>query len=279
MAEPSLGDAGGPAERAAAREEARERADAARQEARERADANLRTRRERMDSAREVTRDRVDAAREATAERVEKARLTFRRLTGLDRSGPPPPQTLPGEPWRVWTIPNVIGFVRLATLPVFLALALSSESGTDPLPAALFIAVAVSDYADGIAARVTGQYSRFGALLDPVVDRLLVVSGVVVCWHFELLPRWAIALLVARELFMLVAGQLWLRKGLQLAINWPGRAAVWPTMAAIGGGLCGVPTAGEVLLYIGLALSWLATALYVRSGVRQLRARRLSSSA
>ena len=276
MAEPSVGEGG---DRAAAREDARRRAAAARQESRERADAALRARRERMDSAREVTRDRVDAAREATAERVEQARLTFRRLTGLDRSGPPPPQTLPGAPWNVWTLPNAIGFVRLAALPVFVVLALRSPTGTDPLPAALFIAVAVSDYADGIAARVTGQYSRFGALLDPVVDRMLVVCGLAVCWHFELLPRWAIAVLIARELFMLAAGQVWLRKGLQLTINWPGRAAVWPTMTAIGFALGGLPTAGEVLLYIGLVLSWLATALYVRSGVEQLRGRRLSSSA
>ena len=68
----------------------------------------------------------------------------------------------------------------------------------------LFAVIAWSDYLDGIAARVTGQYSRFGALLDPLVDRLLVISGVIVCWKFELLPRWALALLVARELFMLV---------------------------------------------------------------------------
>jgi phosphatidylglycerophosphate synthase len=56
------------------------------------------------------------------------------------------------------------------------------------------------DYADGIAARVTRQYSRLGALMDPVTDRLLVVSGVVVTWHFDLLPRWALAVLAVREL-------------------------------------------------------------------------------
>ena len=53
---------------------------------------------------------------------------------------------------------------------------------------------------------MTRPVQPFGALLDPVVDRLLVVGGVVVCWHFELLPRWALAVLVARELFMLVRG-------------------------------------------------------------------------
>ena len=58
---------------------------------------------------------------------VERRRLTFRRLSGLDRSGPPPPQTQAGQPLRPWTIPNAIGYVRLALIPVFLVLALGSE--------------------------------------------------------------------------------------------------------------------------------------------------------
>lgn len=206
------------------------------------------------------------------ARSAERTRLTFGRLAGLDRSGPPPPQTLPGQPWNPWTIPNAIGFARLGLIPVFLALALSSKSGTDALPAVIFAVIAWSDYLDGMAARITGQYSRLGALLDPVVDRLLVVSGLLVCWHFELLARWALALLVARELFMLAAGQLALRRGLALQINWPGRAAVWPTMSAIFGAIVGWNEAAAVLLYVGLALSLVATAVYVRDGLRQLRA-------
>jgi cardiolipin synthase len=209
---------------------------------------------------------------------AERARLTFRRLAGLDRSGPPPPQTLRDQPWNVWTIPNAIGFVRLALIPVFLVLALSSHSGTDALPAVIFAVVSWSDYADGIAARLTGQYSRLGALLDPFVDRLLVVSGLVVCWYFELLPRWAIALLVFREVFLLVVGLLAQRRGLELRINWPGRLAVWPTMSAIFFALVGLPTLAAVLLYIGLALAWYAVVLYLRDGLADLRAGATASS-
>lgn len=201
---------------------------------------------------------------------AQQTRTSLRRLAGLDRSGPPPPQTLPDAPLNVWTIPNAIGFVRLALIPLFLVLALSSRSGTDALPAVIFAVIAWSDYLDGMAARITGQYSRFGALLDPLVDRLLVVSGLAVCWRFELLARWALGLLVARELLMLGLGQLGLRRGLTLKINWPGRAAVWPVMSAIFGALVGWTLAASVLLYIGLALAWLATALYVRDGRRQL---------
>ena len=98
--------------------------------------------------------------------------------------------------------------MRLALIPVFLVARAGSDDGTDALPAILFAVIGWGDYADGIAARVTGQYSRLGALLDPVVDRLLVISGVVVCWHFELLPRWALARpRRARGCCMLVAGR------------------------------------------------------------------------
>jgi cardiolipin synthase (CMP-forming) len=201
------------------------------------------------------------------------ARLSVRRLVGLDRSGPPPPQTLSGQPLRPWTVPNAIGFVRLALIPVFLVVALSSDDGVDALNAVLFAVIGWGDYADGIAARVTGQYSRLGALMDPVTDRLLVVSGVVVCWRFDLLPRWALAVLVVRELAMVALGRYGLKRGVELRINWPGRVGVAPLMGALFFAMCGLGTLAEVLLYVGLVLALVASWLYVSSGRAQLRAR------
>ena len=119
--------------------------------------------------------------------------ITKKRLFGIDRSGPPPQQTRSDQPLNPWTIPNAIGFVRLALIPVFLIIAFGSDDGEDALAAVLFAVIGWADYLDGFAARLTGQYSRLGALLDPIVDRLLVISGMAVCWNFELLPRWAIA--------------------------------------------------------------------------------------
>ncbi len=198
-------------------------------------------------------------------------RLTARRLFGLDRSGPPPPQTQAGQPLRPWTIPNAIGFARLALIPVFLIVALSSDDGTGALEATLFAVIGWGDYADGIAARVTHQYSRLGALMDPVTDRLLVICGVIVTWRFDLLPRWALAVLAARELSMLVLGRYAISHGVELRINWPGRLAVAPVMGAFFFAMAGLGGLGEALLYVGLALALAASALYVRSGVRQLR--------
>jgi cardiolipin synthase (CMP-forming) len=193
------------------------------------------------------------------------------RLLGLDRSGAPPPQTRAGSPLRPWTIPNAIGFARLALIPVFLLVTFSSAEGSGALPATLFAVIGWGDYADGITARLTGQYSRLGALMDPITDRLLVVSGVVVSWHFGLLPRWALAVLAVRELLMLALGELALRRGVELRINWPGRLAVAPVMGSFFFAMAGLPTLGRVLLYVGLALALLATVLYVRSGLRMLR--------
>jgi CDP-diacylglycerol--glycerol-3-phosphate 3-phosphatidyltransferase len=198
--------------------------------------------------------------------------LTVRRLLGLDRSGPPPPATTAGAPLRPWTLPNAIGFARLALIPVFLLVALSSDDGVDALAATLFAVIGWGDYADGIAARVTRQYSRLGALMDPVTDRLLVISGVVVCWRFELLPRWALAVLVARELAMIGLARYGLRRGVDVRVNWPGRLAVAPVMGGLFFPMTGLGTLGEVLLYAGLALALVATALYVRDGRARLRA-------
>jgi phosphatidylglycerophosphate synthase len=206
------------------------------------------------------------------ADARDRARLSVARLLGLDRSGPPPSETQAGRPLRPWTIPNAIGFVRLALIPLFLVVALSSKDGTGALAATLFAVIGWGDYADGIAARVTRQYSRLGALMDPVTDRLLVVSGVIVCWRFELLPRWALAVLAARELLMVVLGRYGISRGVELRINWPGRLAVAPVMGSFFFAMVGLGTLGEVLLYVGLALAVLASGLYVRSGLANLRA-------
>lgn len=210
-------------------------------------------------------------------ERIREGHQSFRRRFGLDRSGPAPRETQPGEPLRPWTIPNAIGYARLAGIPVFLYLALSSGDGRDPAAAALFWLIAVGDYVDGFVARATGQYSRMGALLDPVVDRLTVLSGAIVCWNFDLLPRWALALLAARELVTLLLAQAAVRRGLSLEINWFGRIAVFPIMAALFFAMVSDSVIWDVMLIAGVALAVIATVAYARSGMRAMTAKEPST--
>jgi cardiolipin synthase len=162
--------------------------------------------------------------------------------------------------------------VRLAGIPVFLYLALSSSDGRTAASAILYLAIAASDYLDGFLARATGQYSRMGALLDPVVDRLAVLSGAVVCWHFELLPRWALAALAAREVVTLVLAQVALRRGIDLEINWIGRIGVFLVFGGIFWSMVvdwWIIRAGFV---VGVAMGVAATYVYVRVALRRTQA-------
>jgi cardiolipin synthase (CMP-forming) len=207
---------------------------------------------------------------------VARSRLTAKRLLGLDRSGPNPEATRSDQPLRPLTIPNAIGLARLGLIPVFLVIALSSSNGQDAVATAMFAVIGFADYLDGFTARLTGQFSRLGALLDPIIDRLLVVSGMAVAWDFRLLPRWAIALVVVRELLMVFLSRYSLQRGVEIKINWVGRVAVAPTMGAPFFAMAGVHWLALILLYIGLTLALVATGLYIRRGYRELK--QLSSS-
>lgn len=201
---------------------------------------------------------------------MARPRLSKKRLFGIDRSGPNPDATRSDQPLRPLTIPNAIGYARLALIPVFLIVALSSSTGHSAPAATLFAVIGWADYLDGFTARLTGQFSRLGALLDPIIDRLLVVSGMVVAWDFRLLPRWAIALVIARELLMLVLSRYSMARGMEIKISWVGRVGVAPTMAAPFFAMAGVRWLALAMLYIGLVLAWAASYLYVRNGLKEL---------
>jgi cardiolipin synthase len=194
-----------------------------------------------------------------------------RRLFGLDRSGPPPRETRKGEPLNPWTVPNFVGYARLAAIPLFLYLAFESGDGRDAAAAAVFWLISAGDYLDGLLARVTGQYSRLGTMLDPLIDRLTILAGAVVCWHFELLPRWALALLAVREVAMLALAQYGLRHGVEIRVNWPGRISVFPIMGGIFFALAVEGWVPEALLVVGVGLAIVATVLYARAGVAEAR--------
>ena len=201
-------------------------------------------------------------------------RLTRRRLFGIDRTGPDPRETRSGEPLRPFTIPNLIGYLRLAGIPLFLYLAFTSDDGRSFWAAAVFWLVAVGDFVDGFLARATGQYSRMGALMDPVIDRLTVISGCAVCWHFDLLPKWGLAIVVAREVATLVLAQAGLSRGVDIEINWLGRIGVAGVMAGLFFAMVIDSWVPEALFVVGLVAAILASVVYVRAGLARLRATR-----
>ena len=156
-------------------------------------------------------------------------------------------------------MPNALSLLRLVMVPVVVALLVARSDG---LAAAFFVLAAVTDFLDGRLARRAGP-TRLGQILDPVADRLMLSSVAVVLAVRGLLPAWAVAILVGRDLLALVGSLL---IGSKIRVNRVGKAATAVLMAAVAVVVI-VPGAvvGEIMFYAGFGLSIAAGLMYVRS--------------
>ena len=81
---------------------------------------------------------------------------------------------------KIYTIPNIITFIRIILIPIILYLLFSENPNIVLIAGLLFIVSSVSDYFDGYLARTLNQSSKLGTLLDPIADKLLIASVIVV---------------------------------------------------------------------------------------------------
>jgi len=159
---------------------------------------------------------------------------------------------------RIFTVPNALSLARLFMVPIVLALLLAR---TDGLAAAFFVLAAVTDFLDGRLARRVGP-TRLGQILDPVADRLMLSSVAVVLALRGLLPAWAVAILVGRDLLALVGNVV---VGGKIRVNRIGKAATAVLMGAIALVVLTPGTVvGEITFYVGFALSIVAGLMYLR---------------
>ncbi|MFF1879371.1 CDP-alcohol phosphatidyltransferase family protein [Leifsonia sp. NPDC058230] len=104
---------------------------------------------------------------------------------------------------RVWTIPNVLSFVRLALVPVFLVFVIR---GQDALALLVLVVSSITDFLDGYLARRLNQVSRLGQLLDPAADRLYIFAALIgLAWR-DVIPWWLVIVIVARDVMLAVLG-------------------------------------------------------------------------
>lgn len=134
---------------------------------------------------------------------------------------------------RVVTVPNLVSFIRLAAIPVFWWLVLGAEDVT--AGTVLFAVVATTDWVDGFLARRLGQVSRLGKALDPVADRLMIASAIVVGLIAAIVPPIiGIALLIREAYMTVVVGLLVLRGRGVLEVSWLGKLATLIVYSSIG---------------------------------------------
>ncbi len=168
---------------------------------------------------------------------------------------------------RVWTPPNVLSMLRLVVVPIFLWLILSHQDGWAVVVLTLS---GVSDYFDGKIARRYNLVSRVGQLLDPLADRLYILSTLLgLAWR-EIIPWWLVAILVGREVFgtalVIVVRHYGYRA---LPVHFIGKAATFDLLYAFPLILLGQGDSifATVALPIGWAFAWWGTALYWVAGV------------
>src|ERR671933_1336096 len=163
---------------------------------------------------------------------------------------------------RVFTVPNALSLSRLFMVPVVVVLLLARA---DTLAAAFFVLAAATDFLDGRLARRAGP-TRLGQILDPVADRLMLSSVAVVLAIRGLLPVWAVAVLVGRDLLALLGS---LVVGSKVRVNRVGKAATAVLMGSVALVVI-IPGAmvGEIMFYAGFGLSIAAGPMYVSKGRR-----------
>jgi cardiolipin synthase (CMP-forming) len=159
---------------------------------------------------------------------------------------------------RVFTVPNALSLLRLIMVPVVVALLLAGSEG---LAAAFFVLAALTDFLDGKLARRAGP-TRLGQILDPVADRLMLSSVAVVLAIRGLLPIWAVAILVGRDLLALLGS---LVVGSKIRVNRVGKAATAVLMGAVALVVISPGVVGEAIFYAGFGLSIVAGLMYVWS--------------
>ncbi|HXZ57007.1 MAG TPA: CDP-alcohol phosphatidyltransferase family protein [Gaiellaceae bacterium] len=169
-------------------------------------------------------------------------------------------------------IPNVLTIARLAVIPVFVVLVLTSEGGHSWPAAILFAAAAVTDQIDGWLARRWRVESAFGKIADPLADRLLIDSAVILLWNAGRLP-WIALVIPARDLALVAGYKLVTGRGYDFQVNFAGKVATWLLYASLGFMLATHEGTQWPLwiFWTGVAFAAVALAGYVLKARREVR--------
>jgi cardiolipin synthase (CMP-forming) len=176
-----------------------------------------------------------------------------------------------GGPDRVWTVPNALSVLRLAGVPLFLWLMLGPRH--DGWAIVVLALGGITDWLDGKLARWLNQSSRLGTLLDPLIDRMYILAALLAFGIREIVPWWAIGLLVGRDLLLAATVPVWRRYGVTVPeVSYIGKAATFILLYAFPVLLLaqGDSTIARIAQPIGVALAIWGGALYLWSGVLYL---------
>jgi CDP-diacylglycerol--glycerol-3-phosphate 3-phosphatidyltransferase len=170
---------------------------------------------------------------------------------------------------RFWNLPNTITMLRVGVVPVLLMLPIAQGKRGSQVIAWCFIVAALTDIVDGWLARRGRQVTSIGKLLDPLADKLLVSTALIVLLAVGWIPIWAtwmVVVIVGRELAVTGLRGIASAGGQVVAASWLGKVKAVSQNIAIGALLFHYPTFGLPAHEIGMACLTLATGLTLWSG-------------
>ena len=168
-----------------------------------------------------------------------------------------------------WTVPNALSALRLLGVPLFLWLLLGQHA--DLAAILVLVASSFTDWLDGVLARKLGQLSAIGAFLDPLADRLYILATLVGLVLRQVIPWWLAAIIVGRDLLLVVGTGPGLRRRgyIALPVHYLGKAATFALLYAFPLLLIGTyrGTVADIARPIAWAFTIWGTVLYVWAGV------------
>jgi cardiolipin synthase len=172
---------------------------------------------------------------------------------------------------RVLTVPNLLSLLRLAGVPLFLWLLIGLRA--DGWALVVLMVGGITDWLDGKLARLLDQYSTLGALLDPAVDRLYILAALVALGVRGVVPWWAVAVLVGRDLVLGACLPVLRARGYTpFRVTYLGKSATFLLLYAFPLLLLGVGSSpvAPVARPLGYAFAAWGTGLYLYSGLLYL---------
>lgn len=169
-----------------------------------------------------------------------------------------------GYKGTIVTPANILSLSRIVAVPFIFYLLVTSADGTSVAATVIFIAAAITDFLDGLFARSTGSVSELGKVLDPAADRILISGTIIALMIAGSLPIIGVALVVARDIFMIIGYKLVERRGVTMRVSYLGKTYTAIFMLALVLVMAGVSPGGRD---IGLWLFWASVAGSILSAI------------
>jgi CDP-diacylglycerol---glycerol-3-phosphate 3-phosphatidyltransferase len=168
-----------------------------------------------------------------------------------------------------WTTPNILTLFRIATAPVLIYLLLFTGPLAAALAAAVFFVATISDFLDGYIARNYGSGTTLGKFLDPLADKVVVISALIMLAGTQVprVPAWIVAVLVAREILVTGLRAIAAAEGVVMAAEELGKYKMVLQSIAVQGLLIRYTYVHIDFFAAGMFVLWIAMAVSVWSGV------------